>query len=250
MRVKVTFSVPIGYSIDMNYQYWLGSWVYRCMNNADPEFTKLWHDKGVSKFESDNRSYKYFTFSNLFFPRYSVKGRKIYSLGREAEIIFTTYSSKVGELFVRGALNSNFRGMEICRIEVMPEPIFQNEAIFKTLSPIHSQRDNIHLNPIEHSDIYAEAIGHNLSVKYNLWHSTNIVFEYPKIEILSEPKAKTIAFKEGTDKEIRNKGYLFTFRITGDPRLIEIGYKAGFGQGNAMGFGCVSLLRPQNHPND
>lgn len=243
MRVKVTFSVPPGYSIDMNYQYWLGSWIYRCMNEADPEFTEFWHNRGISEFASfDNRSYKYFTFSNLFFPRYSIKEGKIYSLGSEAGIIFTTYSNKVGELFVRGSLNTNFRGMQAYKIEIIPEPTFGNEAIFKTLSPIFVQRDSVHLNPVEHAKIYAEAIRHNINVKYNLWHSANVCFDLPKLEVLSEPKAKTIAFKKGSEKEIRNKGYLFKFRITGDPRLIALGYKAGFGQGNAMGFGCVEVL--------
>lgn len=250
MRVKVTFSVPPGYSIDMNYQYWLGSWVYKCMSNADPVFAKFWHDRGMSEFASDNRSYKYFTFSNLFFSKYSVEGRYIKSLGYRAMIIFTTYSDTVGELFVRGAMSSDFRGINTYKVEIIQEPAFGTEAVFKTLSPIFVQRDNVHLDPVKHADIYAEAIRHNLNVKYNLWHSTDIVFEYPKIEILTEPKAKTICFKEGTDREIRDKGYLFRFRITADARLIEIGYKAGFGQGNAMGFGCVEVLRPQNHPNE
>jgi CRISPR-associated endoribonuclease Cas6 len=31
------------------------------------------------------------------------------------------------------------------------------------------------------------------------------------------------------------------FRAKGDPKLIEIGYKAGFGSKNSMGFGMVRI---------
>lgn len=33
------------------------------------------------------------------------------------------------------------------------------------------------------------------------------------------------------------------FRVRGDPKLIEIGYKAGFGSKNSMGFGMVKVTK-------
>jgi CRISPR-associated endoribonuclease Cas6 len=33
------------------------------------------------------------------------------------------------------------------------------------------------------------------------------------------------------------------FRARGDPKLIEIGYKAGFGSKNSMGFGMVKVTK-------
>lgn len=62
------------------------------------------------------------------------------------------------------------------------------------------------------------------------------------VTIVSGIKPKLITIKEGKDSETKIKGFIYTFKVEGDPDLIEIGYKSGFGQANAMGFGFVEAL--------
>jgi len=55
--------------------------------------------------------------------------------------------------------------------------------------------------------------------------------------------SKLIHFKK-IDKNTKTKikGFEAPFKIVADPRLIGIGYNAGFGNDNSAGMGCVGKL--------
>jgi CRISPR-associated endoribonuclease Cas6 len=38
------------------------------------------------------------------------------------------------------------------------------------------------------------------------------------------------------------RGWLVPFRVEGSKELIELGYEAGFGKNNAMGFGMAEVI--------
>lgn len=244
MRIKITLRVTPGDYIDVNYQYRLASWVYQVLTSSDNTIGRFWHDMGLSFSETDNRRYKFFTFSNLYFPKYELVGRKMYIKSDHISFIFSTYINEIGMVFIDG-INKNrgfFTGkyFSIKQIELINEPEIYSGITLKSTSPIYVQWNNIHLNPSEYHDIYSESIHKNLTSKYNVFYSSDKRDFVPtKITLLSGYKAKTIAIREGKRGQTKIKGYIFTFKIEGDYRIIEIGYKSGFGQGNSMGFGCV-----------
>jgi CRISPR-associated endoribonuclease Cas6 len=67
-------------------------------------------------------------------------------------------------------------------------------------------------------------------------HETNWNFK-----ILSEPRRKGIHIKEGTINHTQVIGYLGRFKLEAPIDLHEVGYYAGFGEKNSMGFGCVGV---------
>ncbi|RHV89191.1 CRISPR-associated endoribonuclease Cas6 [Odoribacter sp. OF09-27XD] len=255
MRIKVTFHTAPGDFIDINYQYSLASWIYNILTVSDNKIGSFWHDSGLSFSSTDNRKYKFFTFSNLHFPKYEQIGRKIYIKSDYVSFIFSTYIDKIGMCFVDGINKSKgfFAGkyFSVKQVEIISELEIYSGVILKSTSPVYVQNNSIHLSPFEHYNIYSEAIHRNLTSKYNVFYSSDKRDFMPtKIMLLSDPKPKTIAIKEGKQGETKLKCYLFSFSIKGDSQLIKIGYKCGFGQGNAMGFGCVDVVKPQNRSND
>ena len=65
MRIKVILNADPGDFIDINYQYSLAAWIYRVMDKSNSGSAEFWHNSGLSFSETDNRRYKFFTFSNL-----------------------------------------------------------------------------------------------------------------------------------------------------------------------------------------
>ena len=55
-------------------------------------------------------------------------------------------------------------------------------------------------------------------------------------------RSKLITIKQGTPEETKVKGYLYEFTVEGPPELIRMGYYAGFGEKNSLGFGCVEII--------
>ncbi len=246
MRIKVTFEIHSGDYIDINYQYALAAWVYRILNKCDTNVTSFLHDKGFSFTETDNRRYKFFTLSNLNIPKYRVEGRKIYIQSFHISFIFSTYINEIGYNFIKGIMSD--RGfyigkyLKVGNIEALKETEIKSGMTFRTISPVFVQHNSIHLHPLEHKEIYSASIHKNLTSKYNVFYSTHKDFMPTSIKVISKVKTKILSIKEGRETGTRIKANLFTFKIKGDPELIEIGYKSGFGQNNAMGFGCVEIV--------
>ena len=247
MRIKVILNADPGDFIDINYQYSLAAWIYRVMDKSNSGSAEFWHNSGLSFSETDNRRYKFFTFSNLYIPKFRLEGRRMYILSDYISFIFSTYIDEIGCDFIGGlSENPGFyvgKYLKVKEIQVLREDDIKSGVMLKAKSPIYVQSDSLHLNPIEHKDIYSAAIHKNLSSKYNVFYkSDRHDFIQTSVTIVSGIRQKLITIKEGKNSETKIKGFLYTFKVEGDPDLIEIGYKCGFGQGNAMGFGFVDVI--------
>ena len=91
MRIKVILNADPGDFIDINYQYSLAAWIYRVMDKSNSGSAEFWHNSGLSFSETDNRRYKFFTFSNLYIPKFRLEGRRMYILSDYISFIFSTY---------------------------------------------------------------------------------------------------------------------------------------------------------------
>jgi CRISPR-associated endoribonuclease Cas6 len=93
---------------------------------------------------------------------------------------------------------------------------------------------------------YASCFINNLITKYKAHMVANaggLVEDLVKSETLGfrltgEPNKKGVVIKALSEGETKVIGYLFDFELTAPIELQEIGYYAGFGEKNSMGFGC------------
>ncbi len=254
MRFTLTLSLDqINSKIPINYQYELSSWIYKTINEGNPEFAEFLHSRG---YMNDNKSFKLFCFSNLIVPKFKTEFDRLVLACEQIKLMVSFYPIEAMEPFIVGLFKNqaftigdrkSHAGFVVSSVEKMKEPEFTDQMSFKFLSPIHVIRKNPfdpsktdHLDP-EHKDFEGNFFD-NLINKYNAYHkSTDFDVSGLKLELLTEPRSKAIHIKQGTKQETILKSYFFDFKITAPAKLIRIGYYAGFGKENSQGFGFAEI---------
>lgn len=155
-----------------------------------------------------------------------------------------TIKDDIAIRFVNGVLKQKTvlsKNITLRDVEIIPEPDFNSGMILKAISPIFITKSDLHLRP--NDQYYNEAISINLSSKKTVLLGERRDLNELSIIPIGHIKEKCITIREGKEGECKNKCFTYTFKVEGDPTLIEIGYKCGFGKGNAMGFGCVEEVK-------
>jgi CRISPR-associated endoribonuclease Cas6 len=248
MRVKLTLmATGPKTTLPLNYNHAVAGLIYRTLGNASEEFAAMLHDEG---FKAERRSFKLFTFSRLFANRSRVVGDRLLL---ESPLVTLLVSSPVGDFiehFVSGLFQSEGfniagAGFALAEAETIATPEFSERMTFRALAPItESARDE--QNRVRHlglEDDWSEIVKRNLARKYIALHGreptySRLHWEWDKVYITEQAKRNRrpsvlIEVSEG----IKVRGWLVPFTIEGSKELIEIGYEAGFGKSNAMGFG-------------
>lgn len=277
MRLKINIrQTKPDQLIPLNYQFSLSSFIYRTIERSDNNYSKWLHDSGLM---SGSKSFKYFTFSKLYIPKTEITelyGKKYLKIMcGSMDLIVSMLSNRTVENFIIGMFenqrlkiyDSNVESEFIVNtVEMIPEPDFKNEMMFKTISPVVISRNTVYneklsqkyLDPADEE--YAEYFRKNLEEKYlvlisgeksdtpviNIMKKENesIVHSF---ETSGQAKSKLITIKEGTPEETKVRGYFFTFRIKAEPEIIRLGYEAGFGKHCSLGFGCVEVQKNNIH---
>jgi len=270
LRVKITAITKQPTAIPFNYNYALHSAIYNLIEKSSSEYSRYLHNKGFIN-ESINKRFKLFTFSNLFFTPAKIRKNGFHQV-KEISFIFSTPIEQSFEHLILGLFSDqtfhlNFSGEKIdfsvTQVESLPEPQFNKECKFLCLSPIavSTQREKEnglleqhyldYMNPKEREH-FTENIKKNLINKYQTFYNTTYTghaqefkfsFDINYIAKKQGKISKLIHFKK-IDNNIRTKikGFEAPFKIIADPKLITIGYDAGFGNDNSAGLGCVGEL--------
>ena len=235
--------------LPLSYNHAVAGLIYRTIGNASEEFAARLHDEG---FEADRRRFKLFTFSRLFARRSRVIGNRMMLESPEVSL---QVSSPVGDFiehFVSGLFQSeqfNIAGCEfaLAEAETIAPPEFGERMSFRALAPVtESVRDEQNrVRYLNLEDDWSEIIGRNLVRKYEALYGRAPVceglhWEWDQVYIAEARKRnrRPSVLIEVSDG-IKVRGWLAPFTIEGSKELIEIGYEAGFGKSNAMGFGMV-----------
>ncbi|MFL6215831.1 MAG: CRISPR-associated endoribonuclease Cas6 [Blastocatellia bacterium] len=253
MRVKLTLqAVTRNAALPLNYNHALAGLIYRTIGNASESFAARLHDEG---FEADRRHFKLFTFSRLFVKRRRVIGDRLLLESPEVSL---QVSSPVGEFiehFVSGLFQSerfHITGTEftLAEAETIAPPEFSGRMSFRALAPItESVRDEQNrVRYLNLDDDWSGVIERNLARKYEALYGHAPVYgglhwEWDKAYIAEAGKRNRrpsvlIEISEGT----KVRGWLAPFTIEGSKELIELGYEAGFGSRNSMGFGMAETI--------
>jgi CRISPR-associated endoribonuclease Cas6 len=253
MRVKLTLlATKRNVVLPLNYNHAVAGLIYRTVGHASEEFASRLHDEG---FEADRRRFKLFTFSRL-----SVKQRRVVGdrMMLEAPEVTLQVSSPVGEFiehFVSGLFQSErfqIAGAEftLAEAETIAPPEFTERMSFRALAPItESVRDEQNRTRyLSLEDDWSGVIARNLARKYEALYGHAPVYEglhweWDQAYIAEAGKRNRrpsvlIEVSEGT----KVRGWLVPFTIEGSKELIELGYEAGFGNRNSMGFGMAEIV--------
>ena len=277
MHIVITL-VPINRksSLPINYNYFLTGLIYRTIEKSSKDFAQFLHSDGY-RIDTSKKGFKLFTYSRLLYEEYSIRGEIITFEQNHIDWRISSPVQEFIEHLVNGVFmegqevnigpESRNTMFIIEKLMSLPSPTFKESMRFLCLSPItisktinRSSRLNgsscsnglnglNSLNRLNSSCHYirpweegfSDAIKENLIKKYRLVYGETI--KSPEFEIKVDTDylnkrsgkiIKKINFK-GTDII----GWEAPFVANGNPKLLEIGYEAGFGEKGSMGFGMV-----------
>lgn len=256
MRYKLTLKLvdPLRNRLPVNYQFELGSWFFRMLNNPD---TALYSYLVANRYVSNEEPFKAFVFSHLMVPDRSIEDDRLVIGSDRIGLIFSTIPDEslvnlVKENFQDAGFLLGDRtsqvSFEVEKVEQVPEPEFTNKMTFKTLSPLHigvripGKRNEVYLSP--ESSGYAYFFYENLYQKYRLLEGQDHPYDVlaGTFKLRSTVTQKGIIMRAGRSGQVKLIGYQLRFRLQADPALLRIGWYLGFGEKNHLGFGCCESL--------
>lgn len=243
--------------LPINYQYELSAWIYHTIHFANPVFSEWLHDKGYS---TGSQRFKFFTFSNLEIPHggYKVEGDRLKLISETCRLQISFLIEEAATPFITGIFQHQDFVLgdihsrvpfKVYRIERLPDPIFTNNMIFTTLSPVVVGKSRIaeggkgteYLSP-EDKDyewLFFQNLVRKVEVSYPGFEITPDQIAECSFQLMGKPKSKMIAIKNNKQEATKVKGYLFRFSIKAPPEWIRVGYFSGFGEKNGVGMGSV-----------
>lgn len=249
MRIKIIFEINHEKHIPINYNHYLSSYIYTLLGKVDRDFTSFLHEKGYGK------GFKLFTFSQIFFEKSKVVGDTIHVYPGEGWWFISSPVGEIIENFIFPLLKAEDyliigrNSFFITKIFPLESPAFGEKEKFKMLSPLVLSVGVMRSGKLYHKYLtpwdgeYQERFRLNLIEKYKA------VFD-------EEPKDDRIEIKPDWNyinrrgritklvdyKGTKIRGCIFPFEVAGNPELIKLGYEAGFGELNSLGFGMVEKI--------
>ncbi|MFW6120602.1 MAG: CRISPR-associated endoribonuclease Cas6 [Petrotogales bacterium] len=240
MRLRVGLSSTNENSISLNHSYHIASLIYRSIERSNPNLSLDLHTPST---------FKLFTFGKLLVEdrKFSIKGDKMVLKTPNVYFFFSTMVKDIGVSLVEGLLEKpevKIGGGEfvVSEVKVMEEEEISDKQRFVTLSPVNvttvegngDGRRIVDLYPKD-SRFY-DNLRQNLVKKYRMYYG-----EEPEDDGLSfkvvKSKAKRIQVKDTFHRCVE-----MVFDAEGSKELLDVGYKAGFGERNSMGFGMVKAV--------
>ena len=259
MRLRLRFDVLKKPAIiPINYQYEISSSIYHILSEGNQKYATWLHEQG---YKSGNRYFKNFTFSGLNISKFKVIRDRLQIQSDQIELIISFAINPALENFIKGLFQKQCISLgdkrskvnlRVSFIETLSEPEFKESMTFRAISPIcvshyTGSKYPVYLNP--NSDHYQEFLIKNLLAKYNsikpAMKENSIVQSIATGEFSfnvvnkERVKSRLIKIKANTPQESKVRGFQFTFTISAPVFLLKIGYQAGFGEKNSLGFGCV-----------
>jgi CRISPR-associated endoribonuclease Cas6 len=265
VRIKITAISERPSFFPYNYQYALHSAIYSLINESSTEYSKFLHDDGYLT-EGINKKFKFFTFSKLKFSP-NKRNRAGFDGVKKIQLLFTTSIDENLKHLILGVfsnrkiklmLNGESCIFNIGNVDILPEPIFNNQERFVCLSPIavstirvneNGKKEQHFLNYMipEERDHFVNNLKTNLINKYETINKTKyididlpfkFVFDNDYLTRRKGKISKLIEFKNA----IKIKAMEAPFSIETDPKLIKLAYECGWGEKNSAGFGCVDQI--------
>ena len=245
---------PINYGkqclLPINYQYELASCIYQIISSSSQAYSEWLHKNG---FQTENRQYRLFTFSNFNIPEYKIIDDRIQILSRTITCVISFLPERSTAEFINGVFSRQQLSIgdrktqvdfRVVGIELLPEPNFELQQNYETLSPVcikrHLPDENRVIYESPESENFAPALLNNLLNKYKAFNEVDFPYATDfEFGTIGKTRSKLISIKANTPQETKVRGYSFRFRIKAHPELLRIMYHCGLGEMNAMGFGCV-----------
>jgi len=264
MRFKLTLS-RTGKSkfIPVDYQYFIGAWIYKIIGKADKQLAAFLHGTGYGE---SSKKFKYFNYSPLDLKPYTLwKEKQVFELQNDQISFCVSFLiDRIAESFIKGLflnqeifIGDRFNGIDfmVTRVESLPMPLFKETMHYSLKSALVlsvKEPDNkaLYLSPDDGR--YKNCFIKHLSEKFNtvliarpqLREEIPVDTEIPfGLKITSRFRSRLHTIKPGTSEQTRVRGFVYDFELTAPVEIHEMAYSAGFGEKNAIGFGWGEVIK-------
>jgi CRISPR-associated endoribonuclease Cas6 len=263
MRFKIDFRLlgdEAPFSFPVNYQSEISAWLHKMLHFQNSDF-KNW--LAENKFLNNRGEYNLYTFSEVFLGPHKIHDNKILIESDDAGIILSFYAPPQIEPYILSIFreqefkigDSKFKtGIRIENISVLDNPEFKQVHItrFSSLSPMliappNSVNADVYLSPDQKDfdKVFFKSLMFKYAnlVKYAFAGSGNGLSNLNDLQfkLVGKPKPRIIKVRMDTPHQKSVKGYMFDFELKAPVELLKIGYNAGFGELNNLGFGCCEV---------
>ena len=237
MRARFSLITEKPQVIPINYNHHLASLIYRRIEFVDPDLSLKLHKPNTIKF---------FTFSKLLTKKRRILGDQLKIEGG-VSFEFSTPKKEIIIALINGLLeNPNIKianaDFTLEEVRVLREDEIIENMIFSTLSPIS-------VTTIENSngnrriiDLYPNQPKFYENLRKNLVKKHVLLYGYEPEDKELEIKVKKAKAKRIRIKNTYHRCIEMVFEAEGSRELLKIGYQAGFGERNSMGFGMVKII--------
>jgi len=241
MRIKLSLKAAADTIVQFNYNQLIHAMILNKIEFADPEYAREIHD---------SRSFKFFTFSEIFIPKGKAEKEGLKVFSENVHLFLSSPNERFMKAFISGILckpevrigSANFI-LETANVE--PSTDFSSgRAKFRTISSIVSStmeetggiRRIKDLTPADTK--FYENVCNNILRKYEKFYGC-----LPKDKSFSIKLVKPLKTRRIRIKDDFHIGNLMIFEAQGSTELLNFAYDCGFGEKNSMGFGMTEVIR-------
>jgi CRISPR-associated endoribonuclease Cas6 len=242
--------------IPINYQYNISSFIYRTMEKSDSFYSQWLHDNGYA---NGSKKFKFFTFSFLNIPEREINNNTLIVKSPYISLIVSLPFDESAMHFITGLFseqtlkiyNEQYQAEFLVKtVEALPDPKFTSQMKFRARTPLILKSPNTDKHTFTYIGpdhiLFPILLKRNLHEKYItkcLTFNKTVQSEgIEEVKAFGDFKPKLITIRENRKEETKVKGYLCSFEITGNPEVIKVGYEAGFGCNNSLGFGFAEVI--------
>jgi CRISPR-associated endoribonuclease Cas6 len=239
--------------IPFSYTHALAAVVYRFLECSSHDYARFLHDEG---YRAGTKRFKLFTFSQLLIRERRISPQGLVCLSPQ---ITWQISSPVTEfvehlatgLLQRGEMQLGGQRLAIARVCVAPPPAFAEEMRVRCLSPLVVSVAEEHDAGLRARYVRADDPRLSEALRENLLKKFLVVFgRAPARDDLAIECDREYLRRRGEEvyrlvdyKGTKIKAIMAPFVVRGSVELIALGYEAGFGEKNSMGFGMVEVTQ-------
>ncbi len=246
MQLTLTLVGSRDFVLPIEYNYLVQAAIYRMIEQ--PALRSYLHEEG---FAIGQRKFKLFVFSRLLGQsRFDQKIKKIVFSSQTSLVICSPINFIIQEigngLLRQGYVRLGDNIAKVSKVDIADPVVHSNVIEIRMLSPLvvystieeESRRFTYYYSPYE--ERFKELVFNNLAKKYLIVYGRAI--DCKRFDIVPIKVGRS-EFKIVKYKGTVIKGWMGSFRLEGDPQLLEVALHAGLGAKNSQGFGCCKLER-------
>ena len=247
MKLEIELYTDEKKVINLNYNYYITSTIYKLIEDYNMSYSKYLHDEG---YKLGNKKFKLFVYSRLIPDKFNLQGPNMTIAAGRTRLYINSpikeFINSLGNSLVKkGEVRIGKEMFQVKNIYLKDNYNFDYKTEFKTLSPIVITTKEEIDGEIKPRTVYitedkfVENIKNNLLKKYFLVNGKlpddmNINISFDERYIEKNKRGNLIDFKG-----IKIKGFICPFTMKCASDLKRVAIDCGIGENNSIGMGYI-----------